>query len=149
VVAHGGDQCLGADHARVVVDEQDLAELAAGRDARDADFRIVDVNRAYEAMTGYRRDEVAGADYVVANPATVHALIRSLHDRALAGEAIQLETQLNSKDGPPREVELRGIPIRHQGRPHVLYVGRDITERKRAEAARLALEAQLRQAQKM
>ena len=36
-----------------------------------------------------------------------------------------------------------------QGRPHVLYIGRDITARKRAEAERLALESQLRQAQKM
>ena len=27
---------------------------------RDADFRIVDVNRAYEAMSGYARDEVVG-----------------------------------------------------------------------------------------
>ena len=28
------------------------------------------------------------------------------------------------------DVEVRGVPMTHQGRPHVLYIGRDITERK-------------------
>ena len=41
------------------------------------------------------------------------------------------------------------MPIRHQGEPHVLYIGRDITARKRADAERAVLEAQLRQSQKM
>jgi nitrogen-specific signal transduction histidine kinase/CheY-like chemotaxis protein len=37
----------------------------------------------------------------------------------------------------------------HHGEPHVLQIARDITERRRAETERQALEAQLRQAQKM
>jgi PAS domain S-box-containing protein len=141
-----------AEDALRLSEEQYRAIFDASDDAlvlRDADFRIVDVNPAYEVMSGYRRDEVIGKNYVVANPPNVHELIGSLHARALAGEPVQLETQMIGKDGSARDLELRGVPIRHQGRPHVLYVGRDITERKRAEAARLALEAQLRQAQKM
>ncbi|HSD54583.1 MAG TPA: PAS domain S-box protein [Burkholderiales bacterium] len=132
--------------------EQYRAIFDASADAlvlRDGDFRIVDVNPAYEAMTGYRRAEVIGADRVIANPPGVDALVKTLHKQALAGEPIQLETQIVGKDGRGAELELRGIPIRHQGKPHVLYVGRDITARKQAEAGRLALEAQLRQAQKM
>ena len=132
--------------------EQYRAIFNAAVDAlvlRDAQFRIVDVNPAYEAMTGYSLAEVAGADYVVANPSEVNERVKALHQRALAGEPVQLETQILVRDGGTLEVELRGLPIRHQGMPHVLYVGRDITARKRAEEERLALEAQLRQAQKM
>jgi PAS domain S-box-containing protein len=141
-----------AESALRLSEEQYRAIFDASADAlvlRDAEFRIVDVNPAYEAMSGYRREEVVGAGHVVANPPPVHALIRTLHAKAIAGEPVQLETQMVGKDGGARELELRGVPIRHQGRPHVLYVGRDITERRRAEAERLALEAQLRQAQKM
>ena len=99
---------------------------------RDADFRIVDVNPAYEAMSGYTREEVLGADRVLAHPAQVTRPLKALHRRALAGEPIQLETEGRRKDGTRFEIELRGVPIRHRGQPHVLYIGRDITARKRA-----------------
>ena len=116
---------------------------------RDADFRIVDVNPAYEAMSGFKRDEVIGADRVIAHPQRINPSLVELHKRVLAGETIHLETEGVRKDGTRIEIELRGAPIRHEGRPHVLYIGRDITTRKRAEAERFALETQLRQAQKM
>jgi PAS domain S-box-containing protein len=116
---------------------------------RDADFRIVDVNPAYEAMSGYAREEVLGADRVIAHPDRVNGPLLVLHQKVLAGEPVHLETEGLRKDGTRIEIELRGVPIQHEGRPHVLYIGRDITARKRTEAERLALETQLRQAQKM
>ena len=39
--------------------------------------------------------------------------------------------------------------MRYRGKPHALGMARDITARKRADAERAQLEAQLRQAQKM
>ncbi|MDH5245896.1 MAG: PAS domain S-box protein, partial [Betaproteobacteria bacterium] len=116
---------------------------------RDADFRIVDVNSTYEAWTGITRDQAIGSDRVLANPPGVNERVKALHSRVLNGEAIQLETQLLHRDGSFRELELRGMPIRHRGAPHVLYAGRDITKRKHAEEERARLEGQLRQAQKM
>ena len=116
---------------------------------RDANFRIVDVNTTYERFTGRKREEVLGIDRVIANPPGVDERVKALHGRALAGESIQLETQLLHVDGTCRDLELRGVPMRHQGEPHVLYIGRDISARKRAEAERAVLEAQLRQSQKM
>ncbi len=62
---------------------------------------------------------------------------------------MQWEARARSKSGEAFDIEVRGVPVRHQGQPHVLYVGRDITERKRAEAERVELGEQLRQAQKM
>ena len=126
-------------------EEQYRAIFNATADAlvlRDASFRIVDVNPTYEAMSGYRRADVIGRDSVVANPPEVEAQIRALHARALAGEPVMVETVRVRKDGQRKDVELRGVPILHRGAPHVLYIGRDISERK-------ALESRLRQAQKM
>ncbi len=134
-----------AEQALRASEEQYRAIFNATADAlvlRDADFRIVDVNRAYEAMSGYARDEVLGRAELVANPPEMEAEMRSLHARALAGETVTIETVRVRKDGGRTEVELRGVPIRHRGAPHVLYIGRDISERR-------TLEARLRQAQKM
>jgi PAS domain S-box-containing protein len=129
-------------------EEQYRAIFNASADAlvlRDAGFRIIDVNATYERMSGWRRDEVLGSDRVIANPAEVAPAIRALHERALAGETIALEVPLVRRDGVRYELELRGTPIRHRGEPHVLYMGRDVTERKRTESALRDSEAQYRE----
>jgi len=129
-------------------EEQYRAIFNASADAlvvRAADFRIIDVNATYERMSGWRRDEVLGIDRIVANPAEVAPAIRALHERALAGETIALEVPLVRRDGVRYELELRGMPIRHRGESHVLYMGRDVTERKRAESALRDSEAQYRE----
>ena len=117
-------------------EEQYRAIFNAAADAlvlRDAEFRIVDVNPAYESLSGYSRDEVVGLDRVVANPPEIERQMKELHRGALAGEPVVVETVRVRKDGAWREVELRGVPIQYRGAPHVLYIGRDIT---RAQARR-------------
>ncbi|HEU4646141.1 MAG TPA: PAS domain S-box protein [Burkholderiales bacterium] len=116
---------------------------------RDAEFRIVDVNPAYESISGRTRAEALGLREVTMSDRELTARIQSLHARALAGEHVQWEARAQRKNGEPFDIEVRGVPVQHQGQPHVLYVGRDITDRKRAEGERAELEAQLRQAQKM
>jgi PAS domain S-box-containing protein len=136
-----------AEEAMRASEEQYRAIFNASADAlvlRDAGFRIVDVNATYERMSGWTREEVLGLDRVVANPADVAPMIRAQHARALAGEAIVLEVPLVRRDGVRYELELRGVPIQHRGEPHVLYMGRDVTERKRAEEALRASEEQYR-----
>jgi PAS domain S-box-containing protein len=135
---------LGALRAQ---EEQYRGIFNASADAlvlRDADFRIVDVNSTYERMSGWTRDEVLGVDRVIANPADVAPAIRALHARALGGEPIEIEVPLVRRDGQRYELDLRGVPIRHRGQPHVLYMGRDVTERKRAEASLRAQEERYR-----
>jgi PAS domain S-box-containing protein len=133
-------------------EEQYRAIFNASADAlvlRDAQFRIVDVNATYETMSGYSRAEVIGVDRVLANPPAFEPQIRQLHQRALAGEPIAIETPLIRRDGTRYELELRGVPIQHRGAPHVLYLGRDITASRQAQRQQRELEAQLLQAQKM
>ena len=136
-----------ADQALRDSEAQYRAIFNASADAlvlRAADFSIVDVNATYESMSGYSRAEVLGIDRVLANPPEVMATIRTLHDRALAGEPISIDTQLVRRDGQRYDLELRGVPIQHRGEPHVLYMGRDITQAKRAERALRDSEEQYR-----
>jgi len=141
-----------AERALRASEEQYRAIFDATTDShvlRDAEFRIVDVNPAYEAMSGRTRAEALGrCDVTMSDPAKT-AQIMALHQRALAGEQVSWESVARRSSGEAFHIEVRGVPIRHRGQPHVLYIGRDMTERKRAEAERGVLEAQLRQAQKM
>jgi PAS domain S-box-containing protein len=136
-----------ADQALRDSEEQYRAIFNASVDAlvlRDASFRIVDVNATYEAMSGYSHAEVVGLDRVLANPPEVSATIRALHEKAIAGATVTLETVLLRRDGKRYDLELRGVPIQHRGQPHVLYMGRDITQGKRAERALRDSEEQYR-----
>ncbi|NPC56326.1 PAS domain-containing hybrid sensor histidine kinase/response regulator [Caenimonas soli] len=136
-----------ADQALRDSEEQYRAIFNASADAlvlRAADFSIVDVNATYEAMSGYSRAEVLGVNRVLANPPAVVPTILALHKKAVAGEAIGLDTELIRRDGRRYDLELRGVPILHRGQPHVLYIGRDITQAKRAEHALRASEEQYR-----
>jgi PAS domain S-box-containing protein len=141
-----------AERALRASEEQYRSIFNAASDSlvlRDAEFRIVDVNPAYEAMSGRARLEVLGSREVTMSDPAVAARIRALHLQAIAGERVQWEARARRKSGEAFDIEVRGVPVRHQGQPHVLYVGRDMTEMKRAEAERAELGEQLRQAQKM
>jgi len=113
----------------------------------DSRVRRVDVNAAYERTYGWSREEVLGQGFGCdpLHAAPREAMVR----RALAGESCHAELESIRKDGTLIYVEVDALPFRHRGEPHVLAVVRDITERKRAESERQALEAQLRQAQRM
>jgi signal transduction histidine kinase len=91
---------------------------------------------------------VIGSDFSCSGPEAAEQralLIRA----ALDGRDGLMEADGVHKDGSRFEIELRYLPISYAGEAHVLAVGRDISARRVAEAARSELEAQLRQAQKM
>ena len=116
---------------------------------RDAEFRVVDVNPAFLAMTGYSREEVLNAQRVLTMPVNDIERARELQRRALSGENVHIEGKGVRRDGTQYDCEVNLAPMQFRGRPHVLGIVRDISARKQAEARREQLEAQLRQAQKM
>jgi len=141
-----------AEEALRASEEQYRAIFNASADGmylRDAEFRIVDVNPAYLAMKGLSREQLVGTTEIMPGSVRGEEELRAQHARVLAGESVHYETKAMSGDGSWFDVEVRCMPLRYQGQPHVLYTARDITERRRAEADRAALEAQLQQAQKM
>ena len=60
-----------------------------------------------------------------------------------------MEYQFVRLDGTPFDVELMSVPIHYQGENGSLVFFQDITQKKKLEADKQKLEAQLRQAQKM
>ncbi|HEX5091126.1 MAG TPA: PAS domain S-box protein, partial [Burkholderiales bacterium] len=111
---------------------------------RDAQFRIVDVNAAYEATSGKRRDDVVGMTDLTLTRGANPVDRRALHTEALAGKPVSFEADGRREDGSPFVLEVRGVPMTYRGEPHVLYMGRDVTEAKLAERALRASEEQYR-----
>ena len=106
------------------------------------DIRCVDVNRAFTRLFGYERDEAIGGTFPRRfGDEAIRQRVECIR-AALQGQERSLETQAVRKDGSRFDVEVRYLPIRYGGVPHVLSIGRDITERKAALAALQAREEQ-------
>ncbi|MEO8040490.1 MAG: ATP-binding protein, partial [Betaproteobacteria bacterium] len=93
----------------------------------NADGECVDTNPALWRMYGYD----AGAT----GPMTGDALARAHYDperlRAVAtGMPVHWEATHRRPDESVLELEVHGIPMQYQGRPHVLTIARDVTEKK-------------------
>src|SRR5262249_40942503 len=137
-----------AEEALRVSEEQYRSIFNAAQDTmvlRDADFRVVDVNAAYVAVTGFSREESLGQDRILGNdPPEFERFLKAQHHKVILGQTITLEAERVRRDGRREMRELRAVPVQHRGRPHALYIGRDIDGRKRAEAELLASEEQYR-----
>lgn len=111
--------------------------------------RIIDVNAAMEALYGYDRSEMIGEKALRfargpsrENAARFLETVRSENYATMVDKAYR-------RDGSEFYIEPRGVTVNYRGRPHILAIIRDVTERTLAERERTELEAQLRQAQKM
>jgi PAS domain S-box-containing protein len=137
-----------ADHEALRLREEQYRAIFEG--SADAlvlwsrDIRIVDVNEAFTRLYGYTREEIVGSTFGDRLPTLDVARRIRMMQRALEGETGQLETRTVRKSGEAFDVEIRYLPIRHRGEPHVLAIARDITERRRADAALQASEARYR-----
>ena len=108
--------------------------------------RVLDVNTRLAEMLGYQPSEMIGREvmsFVAPESAEqVEAFIREGKDEPYEHLAIR-------KDGSIFPVETQGKALETESGTMRVAAVRDITERKRAEEERQALEEQLRQAQKM
>jgi PAS domain S-box-containing protein len=134
------------------------ATVAAAIDsivAMDHHGRIIEFNPAAEACFGYRREDALGRRLVdLLVPARLReTFARDFENYVQSGTGAflgrRIETFALRADGSEIPVELAtGVA---QGAEGTIFIGylRDISELKAAEARRVRLEAQLRQAQKM
>jgi PAS domain S-box-containing protein len=104
-------------------------------DDPDVPSKIAGVNEAACRIHGYKREEMIGrSTAMLATPETT-LLIPSRLERVLKGELVSFEGMHRKKGGTTFPVEVTGQMLNCGGRRIVLSLARDLTERKRFEAA--------------
>jgi two-component system, cell cycle sensor histidine kinase and response regulator CckA len=118
----------------------------------DLDGRVTVFNPAAEALTGYRRDDVRGKNWFdLMLPRVVAPRARKEFEKLKAtGVPDDFENPIVTARGDERIITWRNVVLRDQGRvAGVLAFGMDVTERRRAEQERRALEQVARRAEKL
>ena len=104
----------------------------------DAELKVISVSPSVEKILGYRPEELIGRQFTELNVLAPESWEQAISDttRVLGGETISSsEYTFIAKDGSERFGEVSGAPLFRDGGDvaAVISVGRDITERKRAE----------------
>ncbi len=99
----------------------------------DADGTIVDTNPALWRMYGYKDDEFGEEPRFRPFSWTGPSYRPEFFVAVASGKSLHMEVTEKRKNGTALALELHGIPMQYQGKPHVLTIARDITEKKRAE----------------
>jgi PAS domain S-box-containing protein len=90
---------------------------------------IVDTNPALQRMYGYGDSEQSAIRLRRRmGPSYPPDFLRAVAE----GASLHLEVTEVRKDGSAMELEVHGVPMQYQGKPHVLTITRDITEKKRS-----------------
>jgi PAS domain S-box-containing protein len=153
-----GTASLGQDITERKQVEAERAILAAivenSNDAifsRMLDGTMLSWNAGAERMLGYTAAEAIGKNSDFLIPPTRSSNRAKISEKLLRGELVSNETDRITKDGRVLKVVTSHSPIRDDSGNIIgnSTIVQDITERKQAEAARAALEAQLRESQKM
>jgi PAS domain S-box-containing protein len=110
----------------------------------------VDVNRGFEEMSGYSREDLLGRSAIeVGIWPSADERRKVTEPLRLAGTARNIEITYGRADGSQRIGLISANYISLAGDPHILSITRDITELRKVEQDRLQLEFQLQQAQKL
>ncbi len=115
-----------------------LVELSPDAIAIHSDGRLVFVNEATVRLLGARsREDLIGRPILDIVHPDFHQVVEERTRREIEqGEhAPLLEERFVRLDGVTIDVEVAGMPFVHEGKPAGQVVVRDVTERKRAEAA--------------
>ncbi len=138
-----------AEAALRVSEEQHRAMFNASIDGLalwNAAGEIVDTNPALWRMYGYSASEFSALPPGSWEGPCYHIdFLRAV----AAGTALHSEVTEVRRDGSALEIEVHGIPMQHQGQPHVLTIARDITEKKRSAAELARQRESLHQREKL
>jgi two-component system cell cycle sensor histidine kinase/response regulator CckA len=110
---------------------------------------VLDANPAFCRQIGYTRGELRGGHVSRFSQHPIAVIEQNL-TRLMAGEVLEHQVSNVQKDGSVRHYDLRETAITlPDGSRGILALANDITERVRAEAAKLELERQLLHADKL
>jgi two-component system, cell cycle sensor histidine kinase and response regulator CckA len=113
---------------------------------------VTNWNSGAAEMYGYAADEIVGRPVTALLLPERTGEFAPILNRLVRGEHVEIfDTKARRKDGSTVDIALSLSPIRSQGGvvTGVSSVARDITERNRAEAERLALQRQLQEAERL
>jgi PAS domain S-box-containing protein len=101
------------------------------------DKKILYVNPAGEALSGYSRDELLKMDFWSFVHPDFRDLVRDRGLRRQQGEIVpsHYEVKIVKKDGEERWIDTSTTAFQYEGKSRLLSVHVDVTERKRAEEA--------------
>ena len=113
--------------------------------------RIETVNTACEALTGWTRAEWRQQPITAfLDPDEVPGALQRLREIAGGGESVPHLWRVRTRAGDWRVAEVKGSVFTEGGEPAgILLIGRDVTERQRAEAERTRLENEIAQSRKL
>lgn len=115
---------------------------------RISDGHYLEVNRAFEMLTGFLHSEVVGKSVSeVRGPADLQSLHLAFNDAVAYGSVRNMEAPISRMGSDALIVLLSAEIVEFDGQPCVLTVAEDITERKQAEVARIDLSRRLLTAQ--
>lgn len=119
-----------------------LVEEASDGVAILQDGKTVFTNKKGLEILGYSKEEVIGLPFEKLVSQEHLQCVNEFYIGRLQGEIIPetVELEVIAKTGERISIEISGKHITHQGRPAVLYILRDVRERKRMEEQRLRLE---------
>ncbi len=129
----------------------DIVVITEAEPQNEPGPRILFVNDAFEARTGYRREEVLGrSPRFLQGPKTQRSELQRIREAMTRWEPIRAEIINYTKSGEEFWLELDLVPICDEKGWYTHWVGveRDISERKQAEVERKRM-AQLEQSQQI
>lgn len=97
---------------------------------------FIDGNQATEKLTGYKREELIGKSFLKLRLLSAKQIPKAavnLAKNALGKPTGPDQFILNQKGGKQIALEINTYPVKIKGKPLVLAIARDITERKRRE----------------
>ena len=110
----------------------------------DLDCNLIDVNKTAVDVLGYSKEELFNIGIFGVDASLKKEEIKALAKAIQAKQTQIFETTHKAKDGKIIPIELYSSLITYQGREAILGIARDITARKRSEAALLENEAKYR-----
>jgi PAS domain S-box-containing protein len=120
-----------------------LHEILCNEAGEPVDYRFLEVNPAFERMTGLKAEDIEGRTVLEVLPGTESHWIQTYGKVALTGEPVLFE---NYHADLNKHFEVRAFqPFSNR----FACIFQDITARKKAEAEQMNLQARLNQAQKM
>lgn len=114
-----------------------LAESAPAAIFICEDGTIRYCNPAAAVITGFRCEELCGKDFVEHLAPDSREVARARRAARTRGDAVaaRFETKIVTKSGEERDLDFTEAPFEFGGRPAIIGLAWDITERKRAEVA--------------